>query len=136
MQTRKEQTYDRNLEKLNNKTQKSLKKLKAIEFACEPDAKQAAEQWITANPGYIFQVFSISTSSRKASANRGRPKIEENSERFTQSLPVLSETKSLFGLKKKNLAGLFSRPMTVPSIRSVYSISTNSRSTSKECFGS
>ena len=77
MQTRKEQTYDRNLEKLDNKTQKSLKKLKAIEFACEPDAKQAAEQWITANPGYIFQGFSISTSSRKASAKRGRPKIDE-----------------------------------------------------------
>jgi transposase len=78
MQTRKELTYERNLEKLDRKTQKSLKKLKAIEFACEPDARQAAEQWISANQGYIFQDFSISTSSRKANSKRGRPKINEN----------------------------------------------------------
>jgi transposase len=55
MQARKELTFERNLDNLDRKTQKSLKKLKAIEFACEPDAKQAAEQWITANPKYIFQ---------------------------------------------------------------------------------
>jgi transposase len=78
MQKRQEQTYERNLEKLDIKTRKSLKKLKAGEFACEPDARQAAEQWIAANPGHIFQDFSISTSSRKANAKRGRPKIDEN----------------------------------------------------------
>ena len=55
-----------------------MKKLKAGEFACEPDARQAAEHWIAANTGYIFQDFSISTSSRKANAKRGRPRIDEN----------------------------------------------------------
>jgi transposase len=78
MQVRKEKTFERNLGKLDTKTQKSLKKLKSVEFACEPDAKQAAEQWIAANPGYIFQDFSISTSSRKVNSKRGRPKIDEN----------------------------------------------------------
>lgn len=78
MQKRKEQTFERNLEKLDRKTKKSLKKLKAVEFACEPDARQAAEQWIAANTGYIFQDFSISTSSRKANSKRGRPKTDEN----------------------------------------------------------
>jgi len=78
MQNRKELTFERNLDKLDLKTQKSLKKLKAIEFACKPDAKQAAEQWIAANPRYSFQGFNISTSSRKANAKRGRPKIDED----------------------------------------------------------
>jgi transposase len=77
MQTRKELTFERNLDKLDRKTQKSLKKLTTIEFACEPDAKQAAEQWIAVNPGYVFQGFSILSSSRKANAKRGRPKSGE-----------------------------------------------------------
>lgn len=78
MQKRKEQTFERNLEKLDLKTRKSLKKLMAVEFACEPDARQAAEQWIAANPEYIFQEFSISTSSRKINSKRGRPKFDED----------------------------------------------------------
>jgi len=78
MQKRKEQTFERNLEKLDLKTRKSLKKLKAVEFVCEPDARQAAEQWIAANPGYLFQDFSISTSSRKVNSKRGRPKFDDD----------------------------------------------------------
>lgn len=120
MQTRKERTYERNLEKQDRKTQKSLKKLKAIEFACEPDARQAAEQWIAANPEYIFQDFSISTSYRKTNPKRGRPKNDENLQTIYGVVTDVARNEDLIRAEKEKLGRFI--------------LATNDRSLEPECI--
>ena len=50
MHERQEKTFATNLEKDFEKTRKSLKKLAAHDFVCEPDARAAAEKWVKNHP--------------------------------------------------------------------------------------
>ena len=103
MQTRKELTFERTLAKLDSKTRKSLKKLKSFEFACEPDARNAAEHWIATNPLYIIQELSISTSLRKTDSKRGRPRIDENLKMVYRIIADISRNNDVIQSEKEKL---------------------------------
>ena len=81
MQARKEKTFDKNIEKLDIKTTKSLKKLTGLEFACEMDALAAADHWVKNHPWYQYSQLNIVPVSRKIEVKRGRPRKDE--ERLT-----------------------------------------------------
>lgn len=85
MQARKEQTFETSLEKLDVKTAKSFKKLLGLEFACENDARAAAEHWAKNHPWHQFTGFTIVPTSRKIEVKRGRPRNDE--ERYLPSTP-------------------------------------------------
>jgi len=77
MKKRKEKTFDRNFEKNIKASQKSLNKLKKMEYACEEDANRAAELWIDEHHRYRFNDLSIEPKSRRMNGKRGRPKKDE-----------------------------------------------------------
>ena len=81
MQARKEKTFEKSLEKLDIQTTKSFKKLRGLEFACEKDARAAADHWAKNHPWYQYTQFSIVPTSRKIESKRGRPRKDE--ERLT-----------------------------------------------------
>lgn len=81
MQTRKEKTFEKSLEKLDVQTTKSFKKLLGLEFACEKDAQAAAGHWADNHPWYQYAQFTIVPVSRKIEMKRGRPRKDE--ERLT-----------------------------------------------------
>jgi transposase len=72
-----EKTYERNLKKRLEIARKSLKKLKAKEFACEPDARRAAERWFADRPFLRADGIQIISSQKKANKKRGRPGKED-----------------------------------------------------------
>ena len=77
MQARKEKTFETSLEKLDVQTAKSFKKLLGLEFACENDARAAAEHWAKNHPWYLFTGFTTAPVSRKVEGKRGRPRNDE-----------------------------------------------------------
>ena len=77
MHKREEKTFNDNLVKDFKKDTTSLKKLCAVEFACEPDARTAAEKWIQSHSRYRFRDFEIVPVTRKTEKRRGRPKTDE-----------------------------------------------------------
>jgi transposase len=77
MRLRKTSTFDKKIEKELNLAKKSAKKLGAIAFACEPDAKIAAGRWQVENPHFILNDLSINMISKRANGKRGRPKNDE-----------------------------------------------------------
>jgi len=77
MHERQEKTFIASLEKDFEKTRKSLKKLSAHEFVCEPDARAAAEKWVKNHPRYRFKDLSFVPVTHKTRKGRGRPKLEE-----------------------------------------------------------
>jgi transposase len=77
MHTRQEKTFESNREKDLARAKTALRKLRAREFACEPDARIAAEKWLEDHPGYRFSSLDITTVSRKMEKKRGRPKNDE-----------------------------------------------------------
>ena len=77
MHERQEKTFATNLEKDFEKTRKSLKKLSAHEFVCEPDARAAAEKWVKNHPRYRLKELSIVPVNHKTQKGRGRPKTDE-----------------------------------------------------------
>ena len=80
MKKRKEKTYDGNVEKNLKTAQKSLNKLKKMEYACEEDANRAAEKWLEEHQMYLFKQLSIELKSRRMNGKRGRPKKGEELE--------------------------------------------------------
>jgi transposase len=64
MKKRKEKTYDSNVEKNLKTAQKSLNKLKKMEYACEEDANRAAEKWLEEDQMYQYKQQSIESKSR------------------------------------------------------------------------
>ena len=74
MHKRQEKTFTDNLKKDFKKDFTALKKLWSTEFACEPDARAAAEKWIQAHSRYRFKDFEIIPVTRKTEKRRGRPK--------------------------------------------------------------
>jgi transposase len=77
MHKRQEKTFTDNLKKDFKKDTTSLRKLCAVEFACEPDARAAAEKWIQTHPRYRFRDLKIVPVTRKTEKRRGRPKTDE-----------------------------------------------------------
>jgi len=74
-QNREEKTFNENLKKDFKKDITSLRKLGSVEFACEPDARAAAEKWIHNHSRYRFRDFEIIPITRKTEKRRGRPKV-------------------------------------------------------------
>jgi len=77
MHKRQEKTFEKNLEKDLAKAKTSLRKLGSREFACEPDARIAAEKWLEDHPNFRFSSLDITAVSRKIEKKRGRPKNNE-----------------------------------------------------------
>jgi len=75
MHKREEKTFNDNLKKDYKKDTTTLRKLCSVEFACEPDARAAAEKWIKTHSRYRFRDFEIIPVTRKTEKLRGRPKI-------------------------------------------------------------
>lgn len=75
MHKREEKTFNNNLKKDYKKDTTTLRKLCSFEFACEPDARAAAEKWIKTYSRYRFRDFEIIPVTRKTEKLRGRPKI-------------------------------------------------------------
>ena len=74
---REEKTFEKNLAKSLDRARTSLRKLCAREFACEPDARMAAEIWLNKHPRYQFRNLDIATITHKHEKKRGRPKNGE-----------------------------------------------------------
>lgn len=77
MHARKAKTFDRLIEKELTQARKSVKKLGNIVFACEADARKAADRWMSENPRFQLRNVSICMISRRIDAKKGRPKKGE-----------------------------------------------------------
>jgi transposase len=77
MKKREEKTFDEKILKYFEAAEKSLKKLSNHEFACEADARIAAEQWLNENESYEFTRLEIKTKSRRLNNKKGRPMKDE-----------------------------------------------------------
>jgi transposase len=88
MYEREEKTFEKNLAKNLDRARTALRKLCAREFACEPDARRAAELWLNKHPRYQFHILDIATVTRKQEKKRGRPK---NGEPVRVSYKILAE---------------------------------------------
>jgi transposase len=80
MHVRKAKTFDRRIEKELDQARKSLNKLGQIVFACEADAMNAADRWLSENPHFVLKNMGVSMISKRAGAKRGRPKKNESLE--------------------------------------------------------
>ena len=77
MQTQKEKTFDKNLQKKIDDAQKDLISLKRLRYACEPDAIAAAKKWILDHPLFKLKDLRASSILERAEKKRGRPKKDE-----------------------------------------------------------
>lgn len=77
MQEQQEKTFAKRLENDRKKAETSLRKLGAREFACEPDARIAAEKWLQEHLQFRFSSLDIRATTRKLTKKRGRPKADE-----------------------------------------------------------
>jgi transposase len=82
MKKREEKTFDEKILKDLEAAEKSLKKLSNREFACEADARMAAEQWMKENESYEFTRLEITTKSRRLDNKKGRPKKDTEVQTF------------------------------------------------------
>ena len=80
MKKLKEKTFDKNIEKNRKAAQRSLNKLKRMEYACYEDAKRAANAWLSKHKGYQFEELSIEAKSHRLNGKKGRPKKGEEVE--------------------------------------------------------
>lgn len=78
MQARMEKTFEKRLEKEDRQAEGDLGKLRRREFACEADARQEAELWISDHPFHKFKDLSVKSITRRVENKRGRPKNGEN----------------------------------------------------------
>ncbi len=77
LQEQQEKTFAKRLENDRKKAETSLRKLRAQEFACEPDARIAAAKRLQEHPRFRFTSLDIRTTTRKKTKKRGRPKADE-----------------------------------------------------------
>jgi len=73
-----EKRYEKNLEKRLEKARKSWKKLRAKEFACEPDALMAARLWFDEYPYLSADQIQVSSKIKKKNGKKGRPAKNED----------------------------------------------------------
>ena len=77
MHASKAKTFDRRIEREFVKARKSLKKLGNIVFACDADARKAADRWLSENPHFVLMDMNICEVSKRIGSKRGRPKKDE-----------------------------------------------------------
>ncbi len=82
MKKRKEKTFDKNIEKNLKAAQRSLNKLKRMEYACYEDAKRSANTWLSKHQRYQFEKLSIESKSQRMNGKIGRPKRGEELETY------------------------------------------------------
>ena len=75
-----EKKYLKNLDKRIEKARKSLKKLRAKEFACEPDAQMAARLWFYDYPYLCTDNIRILSRLKKKNGRKGRPGKDDSVE--------------------------------------------------------
>ncbi len=113
MQTRKEKTFEKSLEKMDVQTTKSFKKLLVLEFACEKDAQAAADHWAKNHPWYQYAQFTIVPVSRKVKMKRGRPrKDEERLTIFSIQAEIARNSEVILAERERNWVGSFWLQMT------------------------
>jgi len=71
------QLWRHRIEKEIVEARNSVKKLGRVLFACETDAKQAADRWQKENLHFILRILEIGMSSKRNGGKRGRPKKGE-----------------------------------------------------------
>ena len=72
-----EKKYLRNLDKRIEQARKSWKKLRAKEFACEPDAQMAAQLWFDEYPYLSPENIRVLSKTKKKNGRKGRPGKDE-----------------------------------------------------------
>jgi transposase len=77
MHKRKDVTFDRKVQRKVKKSQKDLKDLKKVKFACEKDARAALERWKKDNPYCLLKDVEISTITTRENGQKGRPRKDE-----------------------------------------------------------
>jgi transposase len=82
MRKKEEKTFDEKILKELEAAEKSVKKLFNREFACEADARMAAEQWLKEHESYEFTRLEITTKSRRLDNKKGRPRKNEDLQTF------------------------------------------------------
>ena len=82
MKKKEEKMFDEKLLKELEAAEKSLKKLSNCEFACEADARMAAEQWLKENEAYEFTKLEIKNRSHRLENKKGRPRKDEKVQTF------------------------------------------------------
>ncbi len=103
MKKRKEKTFDSNIEKELKTAQRSLNKLKKMEYACEEDANRAAEKWLDEHQMYQFKELSIESKSRRMNGKRGRPKKDEKLETYYLIKAKIKVDKRVIAQKREKL---------------------------------
>ena len=112
MHEQKKKTFEKNLEKHLKKAWKSFRKSCAGEFACEPDAKNAAGKWLKKHPKFQFSEFEILTFQRKTEKKRDGRRPVNHWFRSTQFPQILNTMKLSSSRNGKNSAGLSWQRMT------------------------
>ena len=82
MKKKEEKTFDKHVIKELEATKKNLKKLSNREFACEADARIAAEKWLKENESYEFTTLGIETKVYRLENKKGRPRKGEKVQTF------------------------------------------------------
>jgi transposase len=77
MQARMEKTFEKRIEKDDRQAERELAKLRRREFACEADARQEAELWVSEHPFHRFKDLSVKLKAKREDKKRGRPKNGE-----------------------------------------------------------
>ena len=77
MQKRKDITFEKKIQKKIAESQKDLKELMKIKFACEEDARAALDRWEKDNPYCLLETVEITPISKRGKGKRGRPKKDE-----------------------------------------------------------
>lgn len=81
MHASKAKTFDNRIEKEFTEARKSFKKLGRVVFACEADARKAADRWLSENPHFLLQNLFINAFCKRKGSKRGRPKKGEELEK-------------------------------------------------------
>ncbi|MCK9318274.1 MAG: IS1634 family transposase [Methanoculleus sp.] len=102
MQEQQEKTFAKRLENDWKKVETSLRKLRARAFACEPDARIAAEKWLQEHSQFCFTSMDIQVITQKKTKKRGRPKAGEPVETvYTVSAEIEHDAKSFEEKRQK-----------------------------------
>jgi transposase len=102
MRERTEKTFDKNLVKETENVRKSLKHLRSLEFACEPDARAAAERGIQKQSLFRFLDMQIGTITHRVQGKRGRPSADESCiTRYTIMAEVVPDEEAISDARGK-----------------------------------
>jgi len=102
MRSRTEKTFEKKLVKITERARKDLKRLRSLEFACEPDARASAERWIEEHVLFQYRDLHIGTVTHRLDKKRGRPTIDEPCiTRYTIEAELEQDTEAIAREKEK-----------------------------------